>query len=97
MKNTKISPISFLTYTTTEPDDNVNFVREVDLVPYNGTFHDYAEAVLQFGYVNLFSAVSYCHFYLHAFCIIFHYFLLNILVYYFSSEISILFIRSHNY
>ena len=33
----------------------------MSLKPYRGTFHDYAEAVVQFGYVNLFSVVStYC-------------------------------------
>ena len=43
-----------------EPDDNLFFEQEVALKPYRGTFHDYAEAVVQFGYVNLFSVVSTC-------------------------------------
>ena len=45
---------------TLEPDDNLFFEQEVALKPYRGTFHDYAEAVVQFGYVNLFSVVSTC-------------------------------------
>ena len=37
------------------------FIQEVKLDKYDGTFHDYAEAVVQFGYVNLFSVVSDAH------------------------------------
>ena len=34
------------------------FWNEIYLDPYEGTFNNYAEAVVQFGYVNLFSVVS---------------------------------------
>ena len=41
----------------TEPDDDLQFLDECDLEEYGGTFHDYAEAVIQFGYLNLYSVV----------------------------------------
>jgi hypothetical protein len=37
--------------------DDPHFLDELDLFPYDGTFDDYADAVMQFGYVNLFSVV----------------------------------------
>ena len=43
-----------------EPDDSLTFINEMYLQPYYGTFHDYAESVVQFGYVNLFSVVRRC-------------------------------------
>ena len=42
---------------TSEPDDDLQFLEEVDREDYEGTFHDYAEAVIQFGYLNLYSVV----------------------------------------
>jgi len=42
---------------TSEPDDDLQFLEEVDKEDYEGTFHDYAEAVIQFGYLNLYSVV----------------------------------------
>ena len=41
-----------------EPDDNLGFLQDVDKDDYEGTFQDYAEAVIQFGYVNMFSGVA---------------------------------------
>lgn len=49
---------SIPSYHIEEPDEEVQFILEVDLEAYKGTFHDYAEAVVQFGYVTLFSVVS---------------------------------------
>ena len=66
----------------------MNFAREVDLEPYNGTFHDYAEAVLQFGYVNLFSAVSECCLLLFT-CMFLCYFRFTIVLPYFFSAIFV--------
>ena len=50
-----------LSRTIVEPEDEVQYILEVDKLRYKGTFHDYAETVVQFGYVNLFSVVSRCN------------------------------------
>ena len=47
-----------LSRTNLEPEEEVQYILEVDKLRYKGTFHDYAETVVQFGYVNLFSVVS---------------------------------------
>ena len=53
-----VNPSCFLSLVVvTEPDEALQFILEVDKEAYGGTFHDYAEAVVQFGYVNLFSVV----------------------------------------
>jgi hypothetical protein len=51
-------PFLFPSLLPLEPDEALQFINEIYLEPYEGTFHDYAEAVVQFGYVNLFSVVS---------------------------------------
>ena len=60
-----LPPSSFLSLSLSlhfsEPDEALQFINETYLEPYEGTFHDYAEAVVQFGYVNLFSVVSEPH------------------------------------
>ena len=60
-----LPPSSFLSLSLSlhfsEPDEALQFINEIYLEPYEGTFHDYAEAVVQFGYVNLFSVVSEPH------------------------------------
>jgi hypothetical protein len=40
-----------------DTEDDINFIAEVDMALYEGTFFDYSEAVVQFGFVNLFSVI----------------------------------------
>ena len=54
------SYLIIMSRTNLEPEEEVQYILEVDKLRYKGTFHDYAETVVQFGYVNLFSVVSGC-------------------------------------
>ena len=61
---TPFAPPLFPTTTTPPPPPPLvihcyllQFLEEVDREDYEGTFHDYAEAVIQFGYLNLYSVV----------------------------------------
>ena len=36
-------------------EDDKEFMKELNLSPYEGTFQDYSESCLQFGFVSLFS------------------------------------------
>jgi len=41
----------------TSDEGNVDYLREVWREEYESPFHDYAEAVIQFGYLNMYSVV----------------------------------------
>ena len=56
--NVLIIIVLWIYFEISEAEDALHFISEVHLETYDGTFHDYAEAVVQFGYVNMFSVVS---------------------------------------
>ena len=80
---------------TSEPDDDLQFLEEVDREDYEGTFHDYAEAVIQFGYLNLYSVVMpYLGRYQQM--IFLHFFSLLFLINPFLNSFTVMFVISHH-